>query len=70
VQGSVERYLSVTGAHARFSRLGISGETGTADNRTAHVVLTAVVHPPMVNLLVPAGIPITAVSEARSELTR
>jgi hypothetical protein len=70
VQGSVQRYLDATGAHSRFSQLGISGETGTPDSRTAHVVLTAVVHPPVVNLLVPAGIPIIAVSDARSELTR
>jgi hypothetical protein len=34
------------------------------------VVLSAVVHPPVVNFLVPAGIPIVARADARAELTR
>ena len=44
----------------RFDSLAVAGETGTRDGATAVVVLTAVVHPPVVNFLVPGGIPIEA----------
>lgn len=70
VQAEVERYLAATNAADRLPGLGISGETGTTDGRTARVVLTGVVQPPLVNFLVPDGIPITAVSEARARLSR
>jgi uncharacterized membrane protein len=70
VEDSAAGYLSTTGADARFEQLGIDPATGAADGRTARVVLTAVVRPPIVNFLVPAGIPIIAQADARAELTR
>lgn len=54
----------------RFDGLAVAPATGTPDGTTAVVVLTAVVHPPVANFLVPGGIPIEASSTARSRLTR
>lgn len=70
VRSSVEGYLELTGAEGRFNGLSLDPATGAPDARTARVVLTAVVHPPVVNFLVPDGIPIVVTAEARSELTR
>ncbi|WAP52761.1 pilus assembly protein TadG-related protein [Arthrobacter sp. ATA002] len=70
VQSEVNRYLSVTNAAERLPGLAVAAETGTADGRTARVVLTGVVHPPLVNFLVPGGIPITVVAEARARLSQ
>ena len=70
VQAEVNRYLALTDAADRIPGLSVDAETGTADGRTAVVVLTGVVHPPLVNFLVPDGIPITAVSEARARLSQ
>ena len=70
VQSEVHRYLSATNAAERLPGLAVADETGTADGRTARVVLTGVVHPPLVNFLVPDGIPITAVAEARARLSQ
>lgn len=68
VQDAVSSYLSRTAASDRFHALTVDPSTGTADSRTAHVVLNAVVHPPIVNVLVPNGVPITVSSDARSQL--
>jgi uncharacterized membrane protein len=70
VHSAVQRYLAATGAAGRFDGLSIDQGTGSPESRTAHVVLSAVVHPPIVNFLVPAGVPITVSSDARSELRR
>lgn len=70
VQAATARYIAETGAAARFDGLSISAQTGAPEGRTAHVVLTAVAHPPIVNYLVPAGIDIVVVSEARPQLGR
>ncbi len=70
VRSSTEGYLQRTGAGQRFSSLAIDAATGTPDGRTAQVVLSAVVRPPLLTVLVPEGIPITATADARSELTR
>ncbi|MHA7262577.1 pilus assembly protein TadG-related protein [Arthrobacter sp. TMN-37] len=70
VRFSAEGYVQRTGAGQRFPSLAVGPATGTPDGRTAQVVLTAVVHPPLVTVLVPDGIPITATADARSELTR
>jgi hypothetical protein len=70
VAESVGGYLVSTGAAARFDQLEIDPATGAPDGRTARVVLTAVVRPPIVNFLVPAGIPITAQADARAQLVR
>lgn len=70
VRAEANRYLAEINAANRLPGLRIDGETGTSDGRTAKVVLTGVVHPPLVNFLVPDGIPITAVSEARARLSQ
>jgi uncharacterized membrane protein len=63
-------FVARSPASERFDDLAVAGATGTPDGSTAVVVLTAAVHPPVVNFLVPAGIPIEATSTARSRLTR
>lgn len=63
-------FVSRSPASARFQGLAVAGATGTPDGSTAVVVLTAEVHPPVVNFLVPGGIAIEAASTARSRLTR
>lgn len=68
VTDAVTSYLNRTAASGQFHSLNIVPATGTSDSRTAHVVLSAVVHPPVVNIFVPDGIPITVVSDARSQL--
>lgn len=68
VKDAVASYLNRTSASGRFNSLTVDPATGTADSRTAHVVLSAVVHPPIVNVFVPDGIPITVFSDARSQL--
>ena len=70
IQAAVRSYLAETGAGDRFAELTVAEETGTADGRTARVVLTARVHPPIVKFLVPDGIQVTAVSEARARLVQ
>lgn len=70
VEESASGYLIATGAAARFDQLTVDPATGAADGRTARVVLTAVVRPPIVNFLVPAGIPIVAQADARAQLVR
>lgn len=63
-------YLSRNGAFARFDGLAVGPETGSPDGSTAVVVLSAEVHPPIVNFLIPDGIRIEATSTARSRLVR
>ncbi|KRE84542.1 hypothetical protein ASG86_07505 [Arthrobacter sp. Soil764] len=63
-------FVARSPASERFSSLAVTGATGTPDGSTAVVVLTAAVHPPVVNFLVPDGIRIEATSTARSRLTR
>jgi uncharacterized membrane protein len=63
-------FVARSPASERFDDLAVAGATGTPDGSTAVVVLTAAVHPPVVNFLVPAGIPIEATSTSRSRLTR
>lgn len=70
VERSTAGYLAATGAGARFEQLAVDPATGAPDGRTARVVLSAVVRPPIVNFLVPDGIPIVAQSNARAQLTR
>lgn len=70
VNAVVRSYLNVNGSYARFSGLAVATGTGTPDGRTAQVTLTAVVHPGMINFLIPAGIDVTATSTARSQLKR
>ncbi len=70
VEQSTAGYLAATGAAARFDELSIDPSTGAPDGRTARVILTAVVHPPIINALVPDGIPIVARADARAQLVR
>ncbi|MHA7281709.1 pilus assembly protein TadG-related protein [Arthrobacter sp. TMS2-4] len=70
VEESAAGYLAATGAGDRFEQLSVDPATGAEDGRTARVVLTAVVRPPIVNFLVPGGIPIIAQADARAELVR
>ena len=63
-------FLNRNGAHARFDGLALLPDTGSPDGSTAVVVLSAEVHPPIVNFLVPDGIRIEATSTARSRLVR
>lgn len=70
VEQSAAGYLSATGAASRFRQLAVDPATGSADGRTARVVLTAVVRPPIVSFLVPDGIPIVAQADARARLVR
>ena len=70
VRSAASDYLNRNGAFARHSALAVAPATGTPDGSTAVVVLSAAVHPPVVNFLVPDGIRIEASSTARSRLTR
>lgn len=70
VAGAATAYLDTVSAWAGTPGLALAAPTGSPDGRTAEVSLAAVVHPPVVNLLVPDGIPITATSEARARLGR
>lgn len=70
VRSTAADYLNRNGAFARFSGLAVGPATGSPDGSTAVVVLSAAVHPPIVNFLVPDGIRIEATSTARSRLTR
>lgn len=63
-------FLDRSAAFTRFDSLSIGPGTGSPDGSTAVVVLSAAVHPPVVNFLVPDGIRIEASSTARSRLTR
>lgn len=63
-------YLTRNDAYARFQGLAVAPATGTPDGSTAVVALSAEVHPPIVNFLIPDGIRIEAISTARSRLTR
>lgn len=63
-------FVARSPASQRFSELAVTGATGTPDGSTAVVVLSAAVHPPVVNFLIPDGIRIEATSTARSRLTR
>lgn len=70
VRSTAADYLNRTGAFGRFSGLEVAPATGSPDGSTAVVVLSAAVHPPIVNFLVPDGLRIEATSTARSRLTR
>ncbi len=70
VRSTALDYLNRNGAFGRFSGLAVGPATGSPDGSTAVVVLSAAVHPPVVNFLVPDGIRIEATSTARSRLTR
>ena len=70
VRGSVQRYLADVDASTRFEALAIEPETGAPDSRTAQASLSCVLRPPMLSILLPAGIPVAAVADARTILIR
>lgn len=70
VAGAAASYLDTVSAWAGTPGLALAAPTGSPDGRTAEVTLNAVVRPPVVNLLVPDGVAITATSEARAQLGR
>ena len=70
VRGAAADFLDRSSAFTRFNSLSIGPGTGSPDGSTAVVVLSAAVHPPVVNILVPDGIRIEASSTARSRLSR
>ncbi len=70
VAGAAAAYLDTVRAWTDTPGLALAAPTGRPDGRTAEVTLSAVVHPPVVNLLVPDGIPISATSDARAQLGR
>lgn len=70
VRAVTRSFLERNGAYARFDQLAIAPGTRSPDNASAEVALTAVVHPPLVNFLLPAGITVEAESTARSRITR
>jgi hypothetical protein len=63
-------FVSRNPSARRFDELSVTAGTGSPDGSTAVVVLSAAVHPPVVNFLVPDGIRIEASSTARSRLSR
>lgn len=63
-------YLNVNKAFQKFDGLAVAPATGSPEAATAVVVLSAAVHPPVVNFLVPDGIRIEATSTARSRIAR
>jgi hypothetical protein len=63
-------FIARSPSSARFDGLAVTGASGSPDGSTAVVVLSALVHPPVVNFVVPDGIRIEAASTARSRLTR
>jgi hypothetical protein len=70
VRNVVADFVSRNPAARRFDGLSVTSGTGSPDGSTAVVVLSAAVHPPVVNFLVPDGIRIEASSTARSRLSR
>ena len=70
VAGAASSYLGTVGAFQDVDRLALGSPTGTPDGVTAQVTLAAVVHPPVVNFMLPSGVPITATGDARAVLGR
>ncbi|AJT42966.1 hypothetical protein UM93_07500 [Psychromicrobium lacuslunae] len=70
VISAAQQYLKDYVASGEFDQLSISAGTGSPDGQSARVVLTAVAHPPILSLLIPDGIPISAESTSRPQLHR
>ncbi len=70
VAASATSYLGTVGAFQDVSGLSLAAPTGSADGTTAQVTLSAVVHPPVVNVFIPAGVPISATGDARAVMRR
>lgn len=70
VAAAASKYVADVGAAGRFDGFAISRAGASGDGMTAVVKLRAVVRPPIVGWFVPAGIPISVESHARTGLTR
>lgn len=68
VLAATQHYLASIETPEGLSNIVLNPSTGAGDSRTAHVSVSAVVHPPFINFLVPDGIPITVTSTARANL--
>lgn len=72
VRASVEEYLVARNAHADFRALTVLSQTGSSDGRTAEVVLTSTVEPPLISWAIEAfagGITLRATSRARVDVS-
>ncbi|MBM7051034.1 pilus assembly protein TadG-related protein [Rothia sp. ZJ1223] len=58
-------FLIESGAYTQFDQLVLAPGSGTADGTTGRVQLSAVAHPPLVSIIVPGGVPISATGTAR-----
>lgn len=70
VAGAASSYLGTVGAFDEVQQLSLGAPTGTMDGVSAQVTLTAVVHPPVVNHIIPAGVPISATGDARTVMAK
>ncbi len=70
VAAAASKYVSDVGAASRFEGFSITRAGASGDGMTAVIGLRAVVRPPIVGWFVPAGIPISVESSARTGLTR
>ena len=70
VRSAAAKYLADVGAEAEFSELSIVSAGVLGDSVTAQVRLGAVVHPPIIGWVVPAGVYISVESRARTLLSR
>jgi len=70
VRAAALEYARDTGATARFDGFAVLSAGADPGGTTAHIRLGATVHPPIVGWFVPAGIPISVESNARTILTR
>jgi len=71
VRASVDRYVGLTGAAARFERFAVAPTTGTPDGETAEVTFLSVARPPMLgSVLEPfsGGVPLRVTARARTGL--
>lgn len=70
VRAAATKYVNDVGASSRFGGFTVTRAGASGDGTTATVRLRAVVRPPIVGWFVPAGIPISVESSARTGLTR
>ena len=67
---AVDGYLAAADAHSRFEGLEVESVQGSDGGRTVRVALTATARPPVVNWIVPAGVPVEVASSSRTSLER
>lgn len=69
-QSAVVQYLRAAGTGERLDDLAVQSVRVIDGGQTVEVVLTATAHPPIVNMLIPAGVTVVGTSSARTTLTR